>query len=259
MRTLVVLFITAVISVGCGQKKAPNVTPTKPQVQATRATIEPNEVNPKAPSVIPTNPQAATAEETAEVDPNEALVRARAARIEAEKAEKEAKAKVVKNDTPAMREARKQIQREADKEKKLQQKNAENFSLAAVRDCSSGDLAELNVHGRAVGKPKLITSSYFKAIATNPYDFSVDIYDEKGVAIERLCAKATVSLFRKRNIWLDGNDAQYFWQAKAITPDDFVWMSQPFTFRMNASDASNGRLAQFATWVIQLQKVQVPR
>ena len=228
MRTfMLVLFMMAVFTVGCGQKKVPDVTPTNPQV--------------------------------ATVDANEALVRARAARIEAEKAEKEAQARIVKNDTPAMREARKQIQREADKEKKLQQKNAETLSLAAVRDCSDGDLPELNIHGRAVGKPGFITSSYFKAIATNPYDFPVDVYDEKGVAVEKLCAKATVSLFRKRNIWLDGDDAHYFWQAKAITPDGFVWMSQPFTFHMNASDASNGRLAQFATWVIQLQKVQVPR
>ena len=200
---------------------------------------------------MPTAPGALSGEE---LTPEEKIIRARATKLEAEKAEKEALAEMAKRDSPAMAKARKELEKETDKQKKIEKQNAGAISNAAVAGC---DPRGMVIQPRATGSYSY--QSHVKIRVINLHSRPVSIEDESGVIVENLCPGGSITLFRARHMWTDGNYYTFHYIARGQFPDGSLGMQQSQSFYLSAYDVSSGRSQQFASWNVQLQKFLPPR
>ena len=107
-------------------------------------------------------------------DPHEALVKARVAEIEAEKAEREALKQIYKNSSDVEKQARRELQEEADKTKKQEEKAEKTFRRAEIAGC---DETKMSVNPKAVSHPTI--NSFVKVRVVNLSSVAVDIMDAK--------------------------------------------------------------------------------
>lgn len=175
-------------------------------------------------------------------------------RAEEIKAEKTAKARIEeyrKKDTPEMRKARKEIERTQKDLKSQAKKMARAYDRADIYGC---DEDSVYINPRATGFYSI--NPHVKLRVKNPYPFSINIHDESGLVVGDLCPGGSMTLFRARNVWRDGQFLDFQWTAEAALANGSQAVDSSRRFTVTAWDAQYGRLQQYDTWVVQLREVQ---
>lgn len=183
----------------------------------------------------------------------EELIRIRAQQIELRRREAELLRELAKRDNPDMRQARRELQSEENARKKREEEERRVLRDAAVSGCSADQVAEMKIEPHAVGSRAL--TSYVKVRVMNPHNFSVNIEDESGEVVTGLCAGGSITLFRARNMWNDGNFVMFQYTARGTFPDGSFGMATSQSYQLSAYDISSGRQSQNFNWMVQLNKI----
>ncbi|MDQ5949235.1 MAG: hypothetical protein QG589_361 [Patescibacteria group bacterium] len=181
--------------------------------------------------------------------PREREIKLRAREIELREELKKIEEAKKANRSPAEKIAEKEISRQEKYVEKSRRESAKILGNANVTGCEDG----VAIESRATGSFSF--QSHVKVRVTNTHSRPVDIEDENGPVVRNLCAGGSVTLFRARNMWVDGNYLQFHYVAKGVFPDGSMGLQESQWFSLSAYDVSSGRVQQYYTWQVTLQKV----
>ena len=152
--------------------------------------------------------------------------------------------------TPAEKKAEKQISAEEKREANIRRSQLQILIDANVEGCPQGGVT---IEKRAAGSYSY--QSHVKVRVVNLHSSSINIEDESGSVVRNLCAGGTITMFRARNMWLDGNILQFHYTARGTFPDGSMGLQESQWFTLSSYDVSSGRHQQYYTWQVTLQKV----
>lgn len=159
------------------------------------------------------------------------------------------KAKTLKNQiaTPLEAKAIKQLSKEEKLRKKMEEDEAEGIEKANVTGCP-----DVKVNPKATGTRSW--QPYARVMIVNTENIPINILSpEFGEVVTHLCPGKSVTLFRRRNPFLDGNTIQYNYKAVGYFADGSLGTAESPYVSLSAYQADY-QLGQFLTWQVRLEK-----
>jgi len=182
----------------------------------------------------------------AQEDPEQRLVRARAAEIEAREARKKAEEELKKKDTPTMKRARKEIEHEVKKERELKEDSEKVLAQSAITGCEDDKVV---VNARAVQFSVMAVMASIRII--NKSSVSQDIETSSrgiGVAVKNLCPGGAITLAFSRG-WVTDSETEEIILTAVGRNQGIGTQTQTFSLYLNRSDVSYRRV-QSRVWEI---------
>lgn len=223
--TVCALFMTIFV-VGCAGKKTP-VLPTS----SSRTVVEQEQLEADKKAI----------EESA----IEAEVRARAEQIKRQKELDDAKRAVVRNDTPEMREARRQLQREADAAERRRRAFQQVYAKASPTGCGN----TIVVNPQAVEFTDFTDSVTLRVTNLSEVTHVIETsFRGLGVVVDHLCPGGSVSIAFKRHVFSSPQYENILLTAIGLGKES---RSQVFPMTLYASQGTNGVRRENHAWIIR--------
>lgn len=182
-----------------------------------------------------------------EEDLEQALVKARAAEIEARDARKRAEKALKKADTPAMKKARKEIEHEVEEEKELKEENSKVLANAAITGCEYAE--PVIVNARAIQFSKMTVMASVRIINRSSVAQDIETATRGiGVAVKNLCPGGAITLAFART-WVTDSETEEIVLMAIGRNQGSGTQSQTFSLYLNRSDVSYRRV-QSRVWEI---------
>jgi hypothetical protein len=247
------LIVLLVFSVGCAKKTTAPATPAAPSPGASLKQVDP-EIR-RLEQSLKKGEKAKTSADTVSVDdptltPREKKIKLGAREIELREELKKIEEAKRASRSPAEKKAEKEISRQEKFEVDRRRSELQILIDANVEGCPEGGVT---IEKRVTGSYSY--QSHVKIRVTNLHSSSVNIEDESGPVVRNLCTGGSITMFRARNMWLDGNILQFHYTAKGTFPDGSMGLQESQQFSLSAYDVSSGRVQQYFTWNVSLQKV----
>ena len=222
-RFLVWIGVTALLTgvVGCAGKSAPK-GPMTPQVEEAFVALT--------------------------LSPEERAVRDRAAEIERRKVLEEAEKRVKAVDTPAKRQARKELEKEEDRRTKLARDSAKLAKRVAMKGCAVGSVP---VNPSAAQFTSFVDSGAVTIV--NKSEVTVDItttFRGMGDVVLGLCPNGSLNLSFKSPGWMG---SQYIPEEVLLTATGHSGGSDSYSVRIIRSYGNSGTQATPYKWEIQVR------
>ena len=189
-----------------------------------------------------------------EESPQEQEVRRRAEEIKAREDRNRALKEVVKNDTPEMKIAREQLQKEADRAEARRREQGKLWARAQVSGCSSPEDARSVVIVRDTSSGAYWAHIKLRIINTEQFPLT-SIGDEAGPIVQNLCPGGSATIYYSISGWADDRDyITVTFNATGVFPEGGAGIARSNQYQIRSSDIRNGRREQSDTWLVRLSK-----
>jgi len=117
------------------------------------------------------------------------------------------------------------------------------------------DRANVVINDVAVNQGALVNRIFANVRTTVPqFNGHIDIDSPDGPYVENMCPGGTITLVRRLNTLLDGNEIRWWWEAKAVV-EDGIQIVRSREYRLTAYSGSAGETKQNGSWIVQLQGI----
>ncbi len=185
-------------------------------------------------------------------DPTEKRICLQAQVIEHEKQVKDLKKEIHKQDSPAMKTARKKIVSEEKRLENFRNKQSKTYSRAAISGCEA-ETVRVSPAAEDSSRHRVMVS--VRIINTGAY--SLDIVRPRiGVVVQNLCSKGSMTSNFSIH-WVDSDTVTFSLHAIMRTPDGTI-ATEEFIVNMSRYDFQNNRVRELI-WTVNPQRKNLAR